>query len=204
MWTPYGYDNVGNLLSITYSNSHPITFQYDKLNRPTNMVDAVGSTSYAYDGVGQVLSEDGPWPSDTVTYTDLDQLRLGLSVQSPSGTAWSQSYCTSAAAAWSKSLRRPAPSATPTTRSAASGCARSRLPSYSYVTNTYDSVARLLSTGLQTPQSVVLDSHQYQYNAAGQRTRQTRLHGDYAGYTYDNSGQLKTALGLESGGATHG
>ena len=41
---------------------------------------------------GQVLSEDGPWPSDTVTYTDLNQLRLGLSVQSPSGTAWSQSY----------------------------------------------------------------------------------------------------------------
>ena len=78
------------------------------------------------------------------------------------------------------------------------------LPSYSYVTNTYDSVARLLSTTLQTPQSVVLDSHQYQYNAAGQRTRQTRLHGDYAGYTYDNSGQLKTALGLESGGATRG
>jgi RHS repeat-associated protein len=41
------------------------------------------------------------------------------------------------------------------------------------------------------------------YNTASQRTRQTRLAGDYVDYTYDAAGQLKTALGKESGGATN-
>jgi hypothetical protein len=33
-------------------------------NRLTNMVDGVGTTIYGYDAAGQLLTEDGPWPSD--------------------------------------------------------------------------------------------------------------------------------------------
>jgi len=33
------------------------------------MVDAVGTTVYGYDAVGQLLSEDGPWSGDAVNYT---------------------------------------------------------------------------------------------------------------------------------------
>ena len=37
------------------------------LNRPADMVDAVGTTVYGYDAVGQALSEDGPLVDDTVS-----------------------------------------------------------------------------------------------------------------------------------------
>jgi hypothetical protein len=30
------------------------------MNRLTNMVDGIGTTLYAYNGVGQLLSQDGP------------------------------------------------------------------------------------------------------------------------------------------------
>ena len=202
-WSLYGYDHVGNLLSITYQFPH-LTFQYDKLNRPTNMVDAVGSTSYAYDGVGQVLSEDGPWPSDTVTYTDLDQLRLGLSVQSPSGTAWSQTY----------GYDGDPP---PGVRHFAGRRLQLRLRPGLPPPGARAHVAQLQLRHQHLRRRGAAAEHHapdpairrpgfapVQYNAAGQRTRQTRLHGDYPSYTYDNRGQFKTALALESGGATRG
>ena len=47
------------------------------------------------------------------------------------------------------------------------------------------------------------NSHVYAYNAGNQRTKQTRVEGSYVDYTYDNSGQLKTAKGTESGGSTN-
>ena len=39
------------------------------------MVDGVGTTRYAYDRVSQLLSEDDPWDSDTVSYTNSNRLR---------------------------------------------------------------------------------------------------------------------------------
>ena len=94
--TLYGYDNVGNLTSVNYSNAMVamtnLSLSYDALNRLTNMVDAVGTTAYSYDAAGQLLSEGGLWPNDTVSYTYVNRLRTGLSVQSPNSTAWSQGY----------------------------------------------------------------------------------------------------------------
>jgi YD repeat-containing protein len=52
-------DAVGNLTNIAYPVSHAITLQYDALNRLTNMVDGVGSTTYGYDEADQVLSVTG-------------------------------------------------------------------------------------------------------------------------------------------------
>jgi YD repeat-containing protein len=72
-WTPakgattYRYDSVGNLTNIVYPVNAAITLQYDALNRLTSMVDSVGNTAYGYDATGQLLSEDGPWASDTVS-----------------------------------------------------------------------------------------------------------------------------------------
>jgi hypothetical protein len=40
--------------------------------------------------VGQLLSEDGPWPNDTVSYSYANRLRTSLSVQAPNATAWAQ------------------------------------------------------------------------------------------------------------------
>ena len=76
--TVYGYDAVGNLTRVTYPVSPAITLKYDVLNRLTNMVDAVGTTVYAYENAGQLLSEGGLWPADTVNFTLPEPFANGL------------------------------------------------------------------------------------------------------------------------------
>ena len=65
--------------------------QYDALNRLTNLVDAVGTNVYTYDAASQLLSEDGPWASDTITYTYANRLRTSLTLQQPTGS-WTNGY----------------------------------------------------------------------------------------------------------------
>ena len=48
----------------------------------------------------------------------------------------------------------------------------------------------------------MLNSHAYVYDLDGERTKQTFKDGNYLDYNYDALGQLKTALGKESGGAS--
>ncbi|HTV41698.1 MAG TPA: hypothetical protein VMF08_14040 [Candidatus Sulfotelmatobacter sp.] len=52
------------------------------------------------------------------------------------------------------------------------------LPNGAYITNGFDSVARLLSTALVNSNGVVLDYQTYLYNTAGQRTSETNTAGD--------------------------
>src|SRR5207247_9397593 len=74
------------------------------------------------------------------------------------------------------------------------------LPNSAYITNTFDSVARLLSTVLKNSGNAVLNSHAYGYNLGDQRTALTNTAGNYLNYGYDPLGQLKTAFGSESNG----
>jgi YD repeat-containing protein len=155
-WTPakgttsYGYDPVGNLTNIVYAHSPSITLQYDALNRLTNMVDGVGTTTYRYDAVGQLLSEDGPWVDDTVSYTYNNRLRSSLSVPAPNTLAWTESYGYDAAKRLT-SVASPAGSFGYTydpLRQLQSG--KITLPNGAYITNSFDIMARLLSTVLKS------------------------------------------------------
>jgi RHS repeat-associated protein len=67
------------------------------------------------------------------------------------------------------------------------------LPNTSYITNTYDNVARLTGTYLKNSGHTVLDQSEYLYNAGNQRIRLTRTDSSYYTNTYDNIGQLKWA-----------
>ena len=59
------------------------------MNRLTNMVDAAGTTRYGYTGFGAILSEDGPWETDTVTYGyDNGRRRSSLSLLQPNASDW--------------------------------------------------------------------------------------------------------------------
>src|SRR6266700_5107248 len=89
--TIYAYDPVGNLTNIDYPASTDVKFQYDPLNRVTNMVDASGTTKYAYAAGGQLWTEDGPFSSDTVTNTYNNRLRTALSLAQPTG-AWTNGF----------------------------------------------------------------------------------------------------------------
>src|SRR5207247_7080192 len=74
------------------------------------------------------------------------------------------------------------------------------LPNGAAITNAFDNVARLTGTWLKNSGGSILNSHAYSYNLAGQRTSVTNTFTNYVSYTYDNIGQLKTAVGKESGG----
>ena len=77
------------------------------------------------------------------------------------------------------------------------------LPNGAYITNIYDNVARLLTTVLKNSGNAVLDSESYGYNQGNQRLAETNTAGDFRNYTYDNIGELTTALGKEAGGVTN-
>src|SRR5258708_34276214 len=73
--------------------------QYDGNNRLTNMVDAAGTTRYAYTDFSALLSEDGPWDSDTVTYAyTTNLLRNKVTLLQPNASDWIQTYAYDAAA----------------------------------------------------------------------------------------------------------
>ena len=77
------------------------------------------------------------------------------------------------------------------------------LPNTSYITNLYDTLARLTGTYLKNSGNTNLNSHQYSYNVGNQRIQQVFTATNYVDYTYDTIGQLKTANGKESGGTTN-
>ena len=46
--TAYGYYAVGDLLTVTYGVSPNLSYAYDALDRATNRVDGLGTTSYVF------------------------------------------------------------------------------------------------------------------------------------------------------------
>jgi RHS repeat-associated protein len=170
-WTPangnaaYYHDPVGNLTNIAYGGTPSISFAYDAMRRLTNMVDALGETHFVYDAAGELLSAGGLWPGDTITYSYSNRLRSSMVL-----SHWTNSYAydpagrlanlTSAAGSFSygydqqRFLR----------------VARLSLPNGAYITNTFDSVARLAGTYLKNSANGVLDGYSYRYDLLGQRT----------------------------------
>ena len=214
--TKYSYDAVGNLTSIDYPASTDITMQYDGNNRITNMVDAAGTTRFTYASFGALLSEDGPWESDTVSYThDNGRRRNGLSVQAPNATAWSQSYGYDSAQRLSSLTSRAGTFSylyltgiVSGVRSASPLIKRLSLPNGAIITNQYGGgqsgdLALLTETKLLNSGSATLSRHTYIYDYSNRRTNHVRTDGSYVDYGYDAMGQLKTALGRESGGTTN-
>jgi len=189
--TYFSHDPIGNLTNINYPVSPDVSFAFDPLNRLTNMVDAVGTTKFDYTAGGQLWTEDGPWSSDTVTNGYLNLLRTSLILQQPTGT-WTNAFSydaarrltnvTSQAGAfnYSYSYASPVP-------------LKVSLPNSSYITNTYDTVARLVGTYLKNSSHSTLNSHQYGYNGGNQRTQQVFSAGSTYNYNYDPIGQLKVA-----------
>lgn len=190
--TTYGYDNVGNLMSVDYpSGTTDVTYSYDALNRLTNMVDAAGTTKFTYTSGGQMLTEDGPWSSDTVTYSYANRLRSGLSLQQPTG-AWTNGFTYDSARRLS-TVDFSGGTFTYTYQTAGSPVKKIALPNTSYITNTYDNMLRLTGTLLNNSSHTTLDKMDYLYNTNSQRIRLTRTDGSYYTNTYDNIGQLRTA-----------
>jgi len=157
------------------------------------MVDGVGTTKYSYTAAGQLLTEDGPFASDTVTNIYSNRLRVEMDLEQPTGL-WTNSF------AWD-----PVKRLTNVTSTAGSFgyqyeagfpthlIAKLSLPNTAYISNAFDANARLLGTYLKNNSGSVLDSYVYAYNPANQRTNLTRADTTGAAYTYDRIGQLTIA-----------
>ncbi len=68
--TSYTYDENHDLTQIDYSDGTPsVTNVYDNFRRLVQVMDAVGTTTLAYDANSRLLSRGGAWPDDTITFT---------------------------------------------------------------------------------------------------------------------------------------
>ncbi len=165
------------------------------------MLDGVGTTVYGYDAAGQLVSEAGPWASDTVNYTYQNRLRQSLSVAAPNGAAWTQTYGYDSA----RRLKRVASPAGPFNYTydavALQRVDELSLPNGASITNSFGRVARLTGTWLINSGGTNLDAYAYGYNQANERTNVVRTAGDDVNYTYDNAGELLTATGREPSGS---
>jgi RHS repeat-associated protein len=199
--TGYAYDDANNLTRINYSTNTDISLSYNAVNRLTNMVDAAGTTRYTYTSAGDLLTEDSPWSSDTVTYSyhsTVPHLRVGLSLQQPA-SSWAQTYGYDASKRLQTVTGGPG-TFTYTYKGAGRLWTNLALPNSSRITNAYDSVARLAGTWLKTSANATLNYHGYANNQGGQRSQQTRTDLSYVDYLYDNDGQLASASGHNSDG----
>src|SRR5580698_8096176 len=61
-----------------------------------------------------------------------------------------------------------------------------------YITNCYDSLARLTNTWVNSPLLGTVYQHGYAYDLGSEVTQQVFTAGNFLGYTYDAIGQLKT------------
>ncbi len=201
--TAYRYDAVGNLTNVLYpaNSGSPasLVMAYDAVDRVTNLVDAVGTSQFTYSPSGRLLTEDGPWPSDTVTLSYANDLRYSLTLQHPTSAAWTESYTFDAvrrllnmsSPAGNFTYNYPPPnSATPT----ANGLWNSLMfPSTTYRTNIYDTLARLEETDLDNSANSWITRWFYSYNAGDQRTSSTRSDNNgkpTRSFLYDRIGQL--------------
>ena len=156
------------------------------------MVDAVGTTVYTYDAAGQLLTEDGPFASDTVTNTYANRQRVALALAQPTGF-WTNGF-----------IYDPAKRLTNVTISAGSFSyqydsaaqrliSKLTLPNTSVITNGYDANARLLNTSLNNSSGTPLDTYTYVYDPANERTNVTRTDSSTVAFKYDHIGQLTNA-----------
>jgi RHS repeat-associated protein len=203
----YAYDYVGNLTSVTYHVSHLLSFGYNAMNWLTNMSDGIGTTAFGYTPAGQLASENGPWTSDTMSYTYTNRLRTVLDLQQPDTSDWIEDYGYDSSERMA-TITSPAGTFTYSYNpglagrvSASSLIAKIALPNGAWITNTYDNNGRMLGTWL-TNISSNLDSTVYAYNVGNLRTTAVRTGENTASYAYDAINEITADTASEASGGT--
>lgn len=189
-------DLNGNPVRLDSPSSADVTFGYDALDRIVRMVDGQGTTNYAYDTRGQLLSEDGPYANDTVSYT-YDDLGRRATMQVNGADQVTYNYDTLGRL---DTLVAPSGTFDPVYVGNTAMLDRLNLPNGSKAIYGYDSpLQRLTSVQNQTGTGSNISNYNYAYEAVGYQKRdlrtsvQQQVQSDALqtiNYSYDNSGQL--------------
>ncbi len=158
----YAYTNTG-LVSAIHYNSMDFSFRYDHLGRKTEMVSPSATNQFSYDAVGNLLSLTNS--EDRTTSYTYDQRNLMTSITDPDGNQSTFHY---------DALGRE------TTRSLANG---------NNIEKSYNTDGRLQEI-VNKNSTGVISSFAYQYDAAGNRTKQIEEDGAQTNYTYDQLNRL--------------
>ncbi len=172
--TTYTYDNNHNLLTTTYSDDTPgVTRTYDAFDRVATVSDGVGANGYAYDANSRLLSFDGPWADDTITY-GYDPLgrQTNLTVQGspPTGYRYDALSRLTELQVGSDPHVYSYNAASPLVR-------RLDRPNGSFTTYAYDNLNRLIGLSNRDADGGVVNEYTYTYNAQDLRDSETVSNG---------------------------
>ncbi len=199
------YDPAGNMTNMTSSGSRAasIDYVYDTVNRLTRMVDAVGESTFTYTPTGRLLTENGPFDADTVTYGYTQGLRTSMSLNSSPALNHSYRYdnarrldqITSGSMTFGYGYETNLFRSLPNTLS---------LPNGSFITNHFDALSRLDYTALVNNLGATLDGYSYTHDPLGLRTNLIRDLGITESTIivgHDDIGQITSWTAKEPSGA---
>lgn len=186
--TTYAYDPNGNLTNILYPDASTVVFTYDALNRKTSITDSIGTATYAYDILGNLVTENGPFANDTLYYgyTPANQLAAITS------SFYNVEYAYDALGRLSTVVGAEG---TNTYAYAAAGTLWTNLTLANGTTaeRQFDALLRLTNL-VNRADAGVLSSFALTLDDADQRTQVIREDGKIYTYSYDAIGQLTNAV----------
>ncbi|MFZ5453880.1 MAG: RHS repeat-associated core domain-containing protein [Thermodesulfobacteriota bacterium] len=201
--TYYNYDANNNLTRIYYNTYYYqdtlpwINYTYDKYNRLLSSSNAVGTYTYEYDANSRLVSVDGPWDNDKITY-QYDALGRRIAMTREKGQA--------AAYAYDEYNRLTAVNAGGDlyyyTYTGVNPLVRSLTrPNGARTTFQYDALQRLTQMTTKNIAGVLINSYSYTFNAQDLRAAETAnepvvptpYQNAAVQYAYNNVNQLLSA-----------
>lgn|GEM_PF-5566302 len=196
----YGYDNADRLTSVDYPDAPDVTSTLDAAGRPLTVHDGTGTTTYAYDNGGRVVSEHRDLANATFA-TSYDMLghRAGLSLTRDGGLTARDTYRYDADGRLS--VLGDSTGEFHFAYDAAGRLATLAYPNSVVTTYGYDDAGQTTDivaarNAQYTSPTSLVSSYHYSYDAVGQRTATTRSVAGQAltsSYGYDQLGRLTSA-----------
>lgn len=198
--TSYGYNNLGELVSVNYSDSTPdVTYELDRRGRQTGVTQGTNTTLLILDEAGRVLSE--VYTGGTLQGLGVTNVYDTLGRRTENGIVTNGIFLEKTTAAYDTTTGRlnsigdgsnvcwyiylgnsDLISAQHLSRD---GLANRRLSTI----KTYDNLNRMISVAHSNATLGVFGYYNYAYNSANQRTSITNADGRWA-YAYDSLGQV--------------
>ena len=204
--TSYSYDDNGNPTLINYPNMADVSIAYNALDKPVQMVDGLGTSSFGYDIMGRLTSVDGPFADDTVNYSyDAVGRRQTMTVQDGNdGDEFSYGYDTLGRL---NSLGSPAGNFAYSYIGNTGRLSQRQLPNGAVTNLDYDSLHRLISIQNLTGTGANISRYAYGFDAPGTPQRGVRTWMEqqvgvnpiqHINYGYDTVNQLVSEVSTET------